>query len=416
MFAIKGEEQTPNPESMEQNGKFAKTATMLIAIAGLIVASMFYAHVDSLPTRALLGGYPDGKHSVFSDDALFYDVIAKNIVNGKGSTFDGEAFTNGYHPAWMLLHLPLAALAGDDPELHTRRSLQLSFLMHVLASVLLAFAISYFSSPFFSVSCGIFHFISQPALENAVSGTEASLAGLSTGLCLWSLMLFLKRLHNDSELESNRMFKRKTDRLALLLGLFLGIHFLARTDGVFLILSALTLVLISSFGKRQTEKPKSLSARLLSSRLHLLVFAIALITVPWLLFCLYKTGSIMQNSGLIKQLWRESMLVGKPIGENFSLGISLFYRYVFEVATIIPFGQLLFPVIFFFTLVCTVCQRLRKKTNRCVDANSVLVSDKREKRHDFSRHALFAGLAGLMAVGCTGIFYAIKFPHLRHWY
>ncbi len=45
--------------------------------------------------------------SVSSDDAFYYYEIASNIVAGYGSTFDQTAPTNGYHPLWMLILLPV---------------------------------------------------------------------------------------------------------------------------------------------------------------------------------------------------------------------------------------------------------------------------------------------------------------------
>ena len=37
------------------------------------------------------------------DDAYFYFKIANNIALGKGSTFDGLNYTNGYHPLWLII-------------------------------------------------------------------------------------------------------------------------------------------------------------------------------------------------------------------------------------------------------------------------------------------------------------------------
>ncbi len=37
------------------------------------------------------------------DDGYFYPQIARHIVRGEGSTFNGVMNTNGYHPLWMLV-------------------------------------------------------------------------------------------------------------------------------------------------------------------------------------------------------------------------------------------------------------------------------------------------------------------------
>lgn len=48
----------------------------------------------------------------FADDAFYYFKIAQNIAAGRGSTFDGIAPTNGYHPLWELVCVALHALPG----------------------------------------------------------------------------------------------------------------------------------------------------------------------------------------------------------------------------------------------------------------------------------------------------------------
>ena len=47
------------------------------------------------------------------DDAFYYFGIARNVAHGHGSTFDGIDPTNGYHPLWMLLSVPVYALGMD---------------------------------------------------------------------------------------------------------------------------------------------------------------------------------------------------------------------------------------------------------------------------------------------------------------
>jgi hypothetical protein len=49
-----------------------------------------------------------------TDDAFYYFKTAQNIVEGQGVTFDGIARTNGFHPLWMILLLPVFTLARVD--------------------------------------------------------------------------------------------------------------------------------------------------------------------------------------------------------------------------------------------------------------------------------------------------------------
>lgn len=48
------------------------------------------------------------------DDAYYYFKIAQNISEGHGSSFDGIHLTNGYHPLWLLVCIPIFALARYD--------------------------------------------------------------------------------------------------------------------------------------------------------------------------------------------------------------------------------------------------------------------------------------------------------------
>ena len=50
----------------------------------------------------------------FADDAYYYFLVAKHIVAGLGSSFDGHYLTNGYHPLWLLLLVAQYKLAGTS--------------------------------------------------------------------------------------------------------------------------------------------------------------------------------------------------------------------------------------------------------------------------------------------------------------
>jgi hypothetical protein len=41
--------------------------------------------------------------NLFSDDALYYAVIARNFSDGFGASFDKIEVTNGYHPLWLMV-------------------------------------------------------------------------------------------------------------------------------------------------------------------------------------------------------------------------------------------------------------------------------------------------------------------------
>jgi hypothetical protein len=78
----------------------------LVAVAGgvrLLVALADY--------RSLVG------NDVYPDDAFYYLRIAQNLVGGRGMTFDGAAPTNGFQPLYLLMIVPVVALARGSVAL-----------------------------------------------------------------------------------------------------------------------------------------------------------------------------------------------------------------------------------------------------------------------------------------------------------
>lgn len=71
------------------------------------------------------------------DDAYYYFKVAQNITEGFGSSFDGINLTNGYHPLWMLICIPIFALARFDIILPLRVLLIVIALMQITTSILL---------------------------------------------------------------------------------------------------------------------------------------------------------------------------------------------------------------------------------------------------------------------------------------
>ena len=63
-------------------------------------------------SKALFYQYTHVHQIGFTDDAFYYFVVARHIVNDGISSFDGTTLTNGYHPLWMaLLVLQFKALS-----------------------------------------------------------------------------------------------------------------------------------------------------------------------------------------------------------------------------------------------------------------------------------------------------------------
>jgi hypothetical protein len=53
-------------------------------------------------------------NDIWQDDAFYYLKVAQNVVAGRGLTFDGHTPTNGFQPLFMLVVLPIMAVAHGD--------------------------------------------------------------------------------------------------------------------------------------------------------------------------------------------------------------------------------------------------------------------------------------------------------------
>ena len=88
-----------------------KHVRILIIILVLNLIPHIYAALQ--PDESLLNWY-------LTDDAFYYFKVAQNISEGRGATFDNIAPTNGFHPLWMLVCVPVFALARFDLYLPLR--------------------------------------------------------------------------------------------------------------------------------------------------------------------------------------------------------------------------------------------------------------------------------------------------------
>ncbi|MEX0786950.1 MAG: glycosyltransferase family 39 protein [Dehalococcoidia bacterium] len=72
------------------------------------------------------------------DDAFYYFLTADRISNGQGISFDGISPSNGYHPLWLFLLVPLYLLPGRSLPLHL--GLTLASVLDVIAGGLIGLA------------------------------------------------------------------------------------------------------------------------------------------------------------------------------------------------------------------------------------------------------------------------------------
>jgi hypothetical protein len=209
-----------------------------------------------------------------SDDAFYYFVIARNVAQGKGPTVDGLTMTNGFHPLWTLLLIPLYAILPGRDNLVVHLGLTVSAVFDVLTAWL-AYAIvhSLFKDTKAALAACFFYAFNPRVIMEAVNGLETALSVFFLTLAFY---WYSKRL---------AVVHRPLAKDAFILGGLAGLMVLARTDTVIMAaLMGLDMLL---------QKRRVGLARLLAFGLGL-----TLVLAPWLLWNQLNFGTVVQSSGV----------------------------------------------------------------------------------------------------------------------
>jgi len=220
--------------------------------------------------------------TLIADDAYYYFKIAKNIAAGAGSTFDGLSQTNGYHPLWTALLVPVFKLAGDSLWLPVRISLTLCVLFDVLSGFLIYRLIGRAGLKIEALVASLFWFLIPFPLFLGLRGMEASLS--TTIILLVTYTMIVSATENG----------RRWIKGAIIIGVLIGIAGLARTDN--LISVGLTVALVSIwFFHREVRSVVRGFAWLTTSALTAVV-----LVIPWFLWNYIEFGNMIQVSGQVK--------------------------------------------------------------------------------------------------------------------
>lgn len=177
---------------------------------------------------------------LFDDDAYYYFRVARNLARGAGSTFNGIDLTNGYHPVWQALLVPVFAVADGRAALVLVTVV--SSVLYVCSAVLLQRIGQHCGHPALVVTCA------TPLLVSGVVGPSFWFSGMETGLLLTALLalslLYLRRM-------SDTQVPRRGS--VLVLGAAMALVVLARLDAVFpmLVLGLATAATWWRFGVRR---------------------------------------------------------------------------------------------------------------------------------------------------------------------
>lgn len=213
------------------------------------------------------------------DDGYFYPVIARHIVAGQGSTFNGIMPTNGYHPLWMLCCVlvsffttraaPLVQALGALQDLFLTSSVILILAIARAARLRGAF-VGCLTFLFFNMVLGIWRLLEAPL---------ALLLQIAVLVLAVPLLPFVQ-----ARLRGWRV---------PLLGIALGLTMLARLDLMFFVLVVWASMLVpfrdDNSGRVERAKQAALVAGL-----------IVVIVAPYLLWNWKTFHHLLPISGAIK--------------------------------------------------------------------------------------------------------------------
>ena len=219
-----------------------------------------------------------------ADDAYYYYALAKNIVNGHGIVFNYGIPTNGFHPLYVLILVPIFKLLYPyGVNLPIYASLIILTLFSVGTSIFLYLIVS----KFLNKEAGLlaaFIWLFNPYI------LFVSLMGLETPIQIFFISLltyFIVTKGSETHFSTHE---------SVIIGLLIGIIFLSRMDGVFIGIGVIGTFAIRKLFKNGEFRISNLK-RLLQPDLVIMISVAFLMVLPWIAWNLIELNRITPVSG-----------------------------------------------------------------------------------------------------------------------
>lgn len=186
-------------------------------LVGLVI--LLQAHIPFSQADVLLNWYS-------TDDAFYYFKVAQNITEGHGITFDGVHWTNGFHPLWMVVCIPVFALARFDLILPLRVLTVILILLNA-GTGLLVFRFA--SRWIHRYGAGLIALVW--AFYPEIHGITAQ-KGIEAGINAFFVVLLLEQLASVDAREEERIGFGELVKLGLIASLAL----FSRLDNIFVVI------------------------------------------------------------------------------------------------------------------------------------------------------------------------------------
>lgn len=257
---------------------------VFIVIAILLV----HIYVALAPANSLMNWYT-------TDDAFYYFKTAQNIGLGNGITFDGIGLTNGFHPLWMMICIPVFLLANLDLLLPLRIVVILAGLMNAATVVLIWRLFKSNGAAFAGILAALFWAFSIRVHTITVTlGMESTVNALTVTLFIY--------LASQLDLKKEQGTLRPKDFLNL--GITAIFTFLSRIDNGFVIAAVLLWVLAKHWNSLSGAEEKTGQAWQRRFRMALMLgLPVGITLFTYLGFNQLYFGTSTPVSGQIKRWW-----------------------------------------------------------------------------------------------------------------
>lgn len=215
------------------------------------------------------------------EDMFYYLRIAQYLVSGSGSTFDGSAPTNGYHPAWMLVSVALASVFSGE-NLVTALLL-IAALLHGCQAAIIYKILERNTSREVSVGVTLIYVFNWRIIA-------VNLGGLETPLAVFSILIILDWLDRKRN-------EALSDRDRIILSIMLGLSIYTRMD--LILFAAATLLFVWLLDIFFHNIP---FWRATSREIFMAIIVVAVLT-PWFYFSLRVSGALLPNSRVALDLF-----------------------------------------------------------------------------------------------------------------
>jgi 4-amino-4-deoxy-L-arabinose transferase-like glycosyltransferase len=248
----------------------AKTEKKRIIILILVIALLLRLSIAWQPVSVLV-------QKVLVDDSLYGYAVAKNIAIGNGLTYNGIDPTNGFQPLWIFMISPVFLLT-DDLNL----AINIIYTLLAIIDVLNIFLIYLLARKIFNERVGLiasFLWAINPFI------IFQTLCGLEVTIYITFVLASLLYYHSVKD--------NLNPKNMALLGMLLGLTFLARGDGLFL------FIVIGAHALIYRRKRPDL-VRFISRELPIYMLVALVVVSPWLIWSYLTFGTIQESSQLGK--------------------------------------------------------------------------------------------------------------------